>query len=156
MRKINRERFRTLKGYQLADNIELTTAMEDYLEMIYRSISEEGSIRINQLADKLNVRPSSSSKMANNLRKLGYVEYEKYGIIKLTELGIEIGSFLLHRHNVLNKFFCLVNDSQDELEQTEKVEHFIDKKTLNNIEKLNKTLEDMMKKDFADDENAKS
>ena len=143
MDKNNEERFRTLKGYELTDNSRLTSALEDYLEMIYRSISEEGSIGVNKLAYKLNVRPPSSSKMVNNLRRLGYVEYERYGIIKLTKSGIKIGEYLLHRHNVLNRFFCLVNKSQNELKQTEKVEHFIDEKTVYNIEKLNEFLESL-------------
>ncbi len=133
--------FRTLKGYELSHNSKMTYAMEDYLEMIYRSINEEGFIGINKLADKLNVKPSSSSKMVSNLRVIGYVEYEKYGKIKLTKKGIEIGEYLLYRHNVLNKFFCLLNNSENELEQTEKIEHFINKHTIQNIEKLNKMLE---------------
>ena len=143
MDKISEESFRTLKGYELTDNSKLTSALEDYLEMIYRSINEEGSIGVNKLANKLNVKPSSSSKMVNNLRRLGYVEYERYGIIKLTKSGVKIGKYLLHRHNVLNKFFCLVNNSQNELKQTEKVEHFIDEKTVYNIENLNEFLESL-------------
>ncbi len=141
MEKFNNKNFRTLKGYELIHNSKMTHAMEDYLEMIYRCLKEEGSIRINNLADKLNVKPSSSSKMVNNLKNLGYVEYEKYGIIKLTSKGDAIGEYLLHRHDVLNKFFCLLNNSKEEIEQTEKVEHFIDEKTLYNIERLTLLLE---------------
>lgn len=128
--------YRTLKGYEIMENAQITYAMEDYLEMICRHTNEKGYVRINSLASMLGVRPSSSSKMVGNLKELGLVEYEKYGVIRLTPKGLELGQFLLYRHDVIHKLFCLINQSEDELEQTEKVEHFINQKTLHNIVRL--------------------
>jgi len=133
--------YRTLKGYEIMENSQITYAMEDYLEMICRHANEKGYVRINSLASMLGVKPSSSSKMANNLRDLGFVEYEKYGVIKPTPKGWELGKYLLYRHDVLHRLFCLINRSEDELEQTEKVEHFINQKTLHNIVRLIALLE---------------
>ncbi|HOC09946.1 MAG TPA: DtxR family transcriptional regulator, partial [Bacillota bacterium] len=57
----NEREFRTVRGYQIldAESKALTASMEDYLEMIYRTCGEEGYARVNRLAERLNVRPSS-------------------------------------------------------------------------------------------------
>ena len=51
--------FYTQKGYQMRSDKLVTSAMEDYLEMICRQARMEGYARINFLAHRLNVRPSS-------------------------------------------------------------------------------------------------
>lgn len=133
--------FYTFKGYQLQEKYALTVSMEDYLEMIFRMKANE--VRVNELAKNLNVRPSSASKMVDNLRVGGYIDFEKYGTIVLTDKGKQAGEYLLHRHEVLHEFLCYINDSENELEQVEKIEHFINKNTLTNIEKLIKRLKAM-------------
>lgn len=125
--------FYTLKGYELNNNFLITPSMEDYLEMICRMLKTEEVVRINLLAEKLNVRPSSASKMTANLRMAGLVTFEKYGYIKPTPKGFDLGNYLLHRHNVLNELLCLINKSDSELEQVEKIEHFFNKSTIDNI-----------------------
>lgn len=125
--------FYTLKGYSLMENTQVTAAMEDYLEMICRLSCDNTPVRINDLARHLNVRPSSASKMAANLQELGFIDFPKYGLITPTEKGVDTGSYLLYRHNLLNDFFCLINHSLDELEQVEKVEHFLTPRTVENI-----------------------
>lgn len=128
--------FRTLKGYRIKNHKKLTDAMEDYLEMICRHSKENECIHINNLAAKLNVKPSSASKMVSKLNEMGYVEYQKYGTVKPTEMGIEMGEYLLYRHNTVNKFLCIVNSSIDETEQAEQIEHFFDNRTVKNLERL--------------------
>lgn len=125
--------FYTQKGYEMRRQ-GLTGAMEDYLEMICRQANSDGYVRINFLAGRLNVRPSSASKMVYQLRELGLVAFEKYGLIQPTEEGRRIGDYLLYRHNVLHRFFCLINHSDDELEQVEQVEHYLDERTIRNLE----------------------
>ena len=118
------DNFYTLKGYSLLEHIQITSSMEDYLEMICR-LSQDGTP----------VRPSSASKMAGNLRSHGLVRFEKYGTVTLTEAGLQLGRYLLFRHTVLQDFFCFINQTTNELEQAEKVEHFIDPKTVYNLKK---------------------
>lgn len=138
---MSQSEFHTPKGYQLLRSRELTDSMEDYLEMIFRYAKEYGFVRMRLLANKLNVRPSSASKMVANLRDAGYVTFEKYGEIRLTEKGLEFGKYLLHRHEILHRFFCLLNGTQDELSQVEQVEHAISRRTLISIENLIKKWE---------------
>ena len=132
--------FYTLKGYQLNENIIITYSMEDYLEMICRHIKENDYVRISELAQMLHVKPSSASKMVNNLKMTGLVDYEKYGYIKPTEKGLEYGNYLLYRHETLNEFLCLVNNTDNETELVEKIEHYLDKRTVFNIYKLTNQL----------------
>lgn len=86
--------FYTQNGYDRADTGPLTTAMEDYLEMICRLTRTGGYTRISALARELHVQPSSASKMAALLRSGGYLTNERYGCLRLTEKGSQAGAYL--------------------------------------------------------------
>ncbi len=133
----------TLKGYQLIEGDTLTSSMEDYLEMICRILQVQNVVRINELATKLHVKPSSASKMVHNLSRTGYIEFYKYGYITVTQKGQDVGEYLLYRHLVLHDFLCLLNNTENELEQVEKIEHFINTKTLHNLKLLTEQLVSM-------------
>ncbi|HOM02926.1 MAG TPA: transcriptional regulator MntR [Acetivibrio sp.] len=136
--------FHTVRGYQLLEQEKklLTSAMEDYLEMIYRNIGNEGYMRINTLAEMLNVRPSSATKMVQKLFQKGFVEYEKYGIITLTEKGKALGEFLLKRHNIIEKFLSSIGIRDNLLIETELIEHNLSIDTLRSIDQLNSFFEE--------------
>lgn len=131
---MNNSEFYTLKGYKLKENNLLTEAMEDYLEMIYRHNKNNNFITIKELSFKLNVKPSSVSKMASKLKNKGLINFHKYGTITLTDLGLKQGKFLFKRHQILKKFFKFINKDEYKLDQVEKLEHFIDEITLKNID----------------------
>jgi DtxR family Mn-dependent transcriptional regulator len=135
--------FHTVRGYQLMAQEDklLTPAMEDYLEMIYRNIREEGYMRINSLSEMLHVKPSSATKMVQKLTELGLLDYKKYGIIFLTERGKEIGEFLLNRHNTIERFLKFIGTGDNLLTETELIEHNISANTLRNIDLLNRFLD---------------
>ncbi len=135
--------FHTVRGYQLLgqDSRLLTSAMEDYLEMIYRGVQAEEYIRINMLSEMLNVKPSSATKMVQKLSELGLLKYQKYGIIFLTDKGKEIGEFLLRRHNIIQSFLEMIGIKEDLLVETELIEHNISSNTLSNIKILNEFFE---------------
>lgn len=130
------DKFYTLKGYTKKNKEELSPAMEDYLEMIYRDACADEVVRVNALAARLHVKPPSSSKMVSRLKEQGLVDFEHYGLIRLTEKGQEMGAYLLRRHEILHRFFCFVNRSKDQLELVEKIEHFMNKETIDNLETL--------------------
>lgn len=124
------DNYYTLKGYTLLENQKITTAMEDYLEMLCRLEKQGEPLRISYISQLLHVRPSSASKMLNNLKTERLVDFEKYGAIALTEKGRRLGQYFLFRHETLHRFFCFLNHTDNELKQVEKVEHFIDKRTI--------------------------
>ena len=70
----------------------------------------------------------------SHLREKGLVTAQKYGEIHLTDSGRTFGRYLLYRHELLHQFLCFLNHSQNELEQVEKIEHFVDEKTVRSIQ----------------------
>ncbi len=131
---MNKE-FHTVRGYQLLEQNkhQLTSAMEDYLEMIYRNSMEEGYIRIGRLAELLNVRAPSASKMVQKLSALELLRFKKYGIITLNDDGMEIGKYLLDRHRLLEDFLKILGCDDDLLQHTELIEHVVTPDLLKDI-----------------------
>jgi DtxR family Mn-dependent transcriptional regulator len=126
--------FRTVRGYQLLNQREgqLTPAMEDYLEMVYRLCIENDYARVGQLAELLNVKASSASKMVLKLSTLGYLKNDRYEIIQLTESGQNTGKYLLKRHETVEAFLTLIQ-SPDPLAETELIEHSLSASTIANL-----------------------
>ncbi len=129
--------FHTVRGYQILSQQEkkLSSAMEDYLEMTYRLCIRNNYARVGKLSELLNVKPSSASKMISKLAKLGYLEYDRYEVILLTENGREIGAYLLERHDTVEQFFKLIG-KKDPLEETELVEHSLSPATVADLSTL--------------------
>lgn len=135
--------FYTVRGYDLLkqDDNTLTPSMEDYLEMAYRLGKDKGYTRMGDLAEALHVQPPSASKMVQKLSELGYFNYEKYGIIEFTPQGLALGSYLLRRHQALERFLTLIGVTSVALEETEKIEHNISEETLKRLEILAQFME---------------
>jgi Mn-dependent DtxR family transcriptional regulator len=132
--------FYTMKGYALNADGELTSAMEDYLEMIARLTRQNASVRVSDLSGMLHVKASSATKMVQQLGLCGFIQAEKYSDIHLTDKGRDAGNYLLYRHEVIHRFLCVLNHSENELEQAEKIEHFLDRATVKNLELLTERL----------------
>lgn len=116
--------FRTIRGYELIEkNLHLTASMEDYLEMIFRLARHKGFTRISDIASALHVQPPSASNMIHKLAEMGYVEYEKYGVVVLNQKGTELGAYLLERHHIIEDFLKMIGVSENVLTETEKIEH---------------------------------
>lgn len=131
------EDFHTVRGYQLENKSKgrLTSALEDYLEMIYRLCLKNNYTRVGQIAEVLNVKPPSASKMVSKLAGLGFILCDRYDIILLTDKGRELGSFLLKRHNCAERFLRMIG-SASPLTETELIEHSLAPSTLEALEIL--------------------
>ncbi len=128
---INNENFYTFSEYIKNDNNVLTPSMEDYIEMIYRlSMDKSSGVRVNDLSEALNVRPPSTTKMMKRLLELNICEYEKHGAIFLTDNGLNVGKYLLQRHNTIESFLRYLGVRETLFDQTEKIEHLINSETL--------------------------
>lgn len=124
--------FYTLTTYMHNQN-KITYPMEDYIEMIYRHQNEP--ITITSLSQNLHIKKSSCSKMISKLKELKLLTIKNKKIY-LTGEGLNIGRELYHRHQVLECFLKKLNKADFQLEQVEKLEHFIDNITLKNLERL--------------------
>lgn len=138
----NENGFRTARGYTLENkkNGELTSAMEDYLEMINRLSETTGYTRVGILSDKLQVKPSSSSKMISKLISLNYLVNDGNGNIKLTQKGAEVSDYLIERHRIVERFLKMLG-ANDILQETEMIEHCISHETAKRIDILSDLIE---------------
>lgn len=133
---MEKDGFYTMKGYTLLEHGLLTSAMEDYLEMIFRMSEHAAVVRISSLSRALHVKPPSASKMAGNLRAQELIEFPKYGYITLTEMGRRLGEYLLRRHELTEELLRGINGGECDLEEVEKIEHFLSPRTVANLEKF--------------------
>lgn len=92
----------------MTDTIALTSALEDYLEVILELGETETEIRVTDVADKLNIAKSTVTITLNKLKILGMVTQESYGPIVLTRVGKVYAVEIRKRHRVLRKFLVEV------------------------------------------------
>ncbi len=127
------EEYFTLTNY-LHQNY-ITYAMEDYLEMLYRTHIQKETLNITKLSKLLHVKKSSCSKMVAKLKNYELVTNIN-NELSLTKTGSKIAKELYNRHEILTIFLSKLNKNNFTLDQVEKIEHFIDPITLKNIQKL--------------------
>ena len=103
-----------------------TPSMEDYLERIYKLIDEKGYARVSDIAEGLEVHPSSVTKMIQKLDKDEYLIYEKYRGLVLTSKGKKIGKRLVDRHELLEEFLGLIGVEHENIyRDVEGIEHHL-------------------------------
>ena len=114
-----------------------TPSMEDYLERIYKLIDEKGYARVSDIAEGLEVHPSSVTKMIQKLDKDNYLVYEKYRGLVLTSKGQKMGKRLVDRHELLEEFLKLIGVSEDTIyKDVEGIEHHLSWDSITCIETL--------------------
>ena len=85
----------------------ISKSTEEYLKNMYVLFKQKGIIRVTDIALKMNCSKPSVTKQLNILKDNGYIEYETYGEIKLTEKGIQVASRVLADYDIL---YILLHD----------------------------------------------
>lgn len=113
----------------------LSSVMEDYLEAIFDVGKEKRVIRVKDIAKRLDVKMPTVTSMFKTLSKRGFVHYEKYEYVELTDKGSEVGSEIHRKHMVLRKFLTdILNiDLNTADEEGCKMEHALSVGTLDSI-----------------------
>jgi DtxR family Mn-dependent transcriptional regulator len=62
-------------------------------------------VRVKDIAKQLKVKNSSVTVALRTLASKGYINYEPYGIISLTEKGHEVSKKITEKHRTLTYFF---------------------------------------------------
>ena len=119
----------------MANGVELSSNMEDYLEAIYHISSEKQAARAKDIADRMQVNKSSVTGALRSLSEKGYVNYAPYDIITLTAEGHTVARDVVRRHETLKEFFVkiLLLEDEEAEEASCKVEHAISDKILDRI-----------------------
>jgi Mn-dependent DtxR family transcriptional regulator len=111
--------------------------MEDYLERIYMLIDEKGYARVSDIAEGLEVHPSSVTKMIQKLDKDNYLIYEKYRGLIMTSKGKKMGKRLADRHQLLEIFLNTIGVQEDNIyKDVEGIEHHLSWDSITCIESL--------------------
>jgi Mn-dependent DtxR family transcriptional regulator len=114
-----------------------TPSMEDYLERIYSLIEEKGYARVSDIAEALQVHPSSVTKMVQKLDQSKYLIYEKYRGLILTAKGKKIGKRLVDRHTLLEGFLQMIGVNEENIyKDVEGIEHHLSWDSITCIEYL--------------------
>jgi len=111
-----------------------TPSMEDHIEQIYLLIDKKGYARVSDIAEALDVHPSSVTKMVQKLDKDGYLNYEKYRGLVLTNRGKKIGERLVYRHDLLEQFLEVIGvDEENIYDDVEGIEHHLSWNSIDRI-----------------------
>lgn len=114
-----------------------TPSMEDYLERIYKLIDDKGYARVSDIAEGLEVHPSSVTKMIQKLDKDNYLIYERYRGLVLTPKGKKIGKRLVERHHLLESFLQVIGVQEENIyKDVEGIEHHLSWDSITCIEVL--------------------
>ena len=104
---------------------------EDYLERIDELIEEKGYARVVDIASSLKVKQASVTSMVQKLGEAGYLKYEKYRGLILTDKGREVARKIRNRHETLSRFFSLFDlDAESQRQDIEGIEHHLSPDTV--------------------------
>jgi DtxR family Mn-dependent transcriptional regulator len=114
------------------DTLELSSSLEDYLEVLYHIIKEKQAARAKDIVNKMKVTAASVTGALRLLSEKGLINYAPYDLITFTDSGKNFAREIVRRHEVLKEFLTKVL-SVDEAEADDaacKMEHSISKNIL--------------------------
>ena len=113
--------------------------IEDYVELLYILQQRKKRVHTSAVAKALSISPASVTEIFQKLNQEGYLHYEKYYGVTLTNKGKQVAIATKKKHETLRKFLVLLGvDEQIADEDACKIEHSVNKATL---EKLTKFVE---------------
>jgi len=116
----------------------ITKSFEDYLEAIYLLKRGEESSRVTDVAESLGVKLPSVTGAVKKLSKMGLVDYERYGRIKLTKAGEKVAKEIYKKHKIIYLFLkkILKVEKKRALREACLIEHIISRSTLRKLSKF--------------------
>ena len=115
----------------------ISSRVEDYLEVISELVDMKGYAATLDISRYMNVSAPSVTKMLKKLDADGYLEYEKYYGINLTEKGQKIADMIKQKHGILLEFFEILGIGKEIANQdAEGIEHHLNPKTIRQIRKF--------------------
>lgn len=112
-------------------NRKASEAEQDYLEVIHELIEAKGYAKAVEIAQRLKLKGPSVTRMVQKLSRDGFLKYEKYRGIVMTERGRNTATDMQHRHQLIRQFLVgLGVDAKTADADAEGMEHHISPKTL--------------------------
>jgi len=82
----------------------MNTSTEEYLEALYTLTRDGQSAATSVISKKMDIAPASVTEMMKKLSDEGYVKYEPYQGVTLTEKGFDIAEKMARKHRLLERF----------------------------------------------------
>lgn len=113
----------------------LTASLEDYLEVICNNTQNGMNIRAVDISKQMNVSRASVTEALKKLASKGYINYDRYEVLSLTESGKILAQKIISKHNILQSFFedKLGLSPEEASENACKIEHVITDNAFNQI-----------------------
>ena len=135
LEKTKDNRLEAIRDANSAKKEDRTDRMEDYLEVIYELVEQKGYATTVDISTYLNVSSPSVTKMTQRLDETGYLKYEKYRGIRLTDEGVRIAQNIRNRHGLLAEFFKMIGvDEESANSDAEGIEHHLHPETIKRLE----------------------
>lgn len=117
----------------------LSVTEENYLKSLFHLATfnnELEGVGTNELAANLDVKPSSANDMLKKLKVKGFITYEKYGKIFLTEVGKKNAIQVVRKHRLWETFLHekLEFDWDEVHEVAEQLEHIHSEKLIQKLD----------------------
>ena len=77
---------------------------ENYLKAMFNLSEKSGEVTVNELSKTLNIKMPTVNSMVKKLAAKGYLNYESYKPIQLTELGEKEALFIIRKHRLTEMF----------------------------------------------------
>lgn len=111
--------------------------IEDYAELVYIIQKKKQKVHTNDVAIALDINPASVTEIFQKLSDEGYINYEKYSGVTLTEKGEKIAIKTKRKHDTLKKFLTIIGvDEKIADEDACKIEHNVNPKTMEKLRKF--------------------
>ena len=137
MKDKNSKRLDSIKAAHQSERTRSSTRMEDYLEIISELVDLKGYATTLDISRYMQVSAPSVTKMLQRLDENGFLEYEKYHGINLTNKGTQVAAGIRQKHGILLEFFEILGIGYDTANQdTEGIEHHLNPKTIRQIRKF--------------------
>ena len=131
------------------DEMAITATIEDYLERILILSEEDGHARVTEIANLLGISKASVTEMIAKLKLNGFVDFEKYGTITLTEKGRKVAIEVKERHDILKSFLVLIGVNEENASNDCCVmEHNLSKETTDKLKVFIEFLQEKKQEDI--------
>ncbi|MFB5645343.1 MAG: metal-dependent transcriptional regulator [Nitrosopumilaceae archaeon] len=137
MKKKDAKRLESIKAAHQSEKTSSSSRMEDYLEVIAELVELKGYATTLDISRYMDVSAPSVTKMLQRLDESGFLEYEKYHGINLTQKGVQLAENIRQKHGILLEFLEILGIGHDTANQdAEGIEHHLNPKTIKQLRKF--------------------
>jgi DtxR family Mn-dependent transcriptional regulator len=117
------------------EQIYISPSLEDYLEAIFRLQTTHQSVRITDVARKMQVAKASVNRAVSKLAHKKLLVHQYYGSLELTDSGRRLARVIDERHQLLKCFFAEILGVEQQTAERDAcaIEHYISAATMEKL-----------------------